>query len=82
MSAPDMPEAHTQPTVPVEKIRTALTGYRVMAWTTGIWLIALCYEIVMKYVVKVDNPPSWPVLSVPTCVVVNAATCVVVNALT
>ena len=31
MSAPDMPEAHTQPTGPVEKIRTALNGYRVMA---------------------------------------------------
>ncbi|EFG74726.1 membrane protein [Mycobacterium parascrofulaceum ATCC BAA-614] len=30
---------------PVEKIRTALLGYRVMAWATGLWLIALCYEI-------------------------------------
>ena len=58
MSAPDTPDAHT-PTVPVEKLRTALNGYRVMAWTTGIWLIALCYEMVMKYIVKVDNPPSW-----------------------
>lgn len=33
-----------------ESIRKALTGYRVMAWTTGTWLIALCYEMVMKYV--------------------------------
>ena len=49
----------TPPITPVEKIRSALTGYRVMAWTTGIWLIALCYEIVLKHVVKVDNPPSW-----------------------
>ena len=49
----------TPPITPVEKIRSALTGYRVMAWTTGIWLIALCYEIILKYVVKVDNPPSW-----------------------
>lgn len=40
-------------------IRTALTAYRVMAWATGIWLIALCYEIVLKYVVQVENPPSW-----------------------
>ena len=48
-----------QPIVPIEKIRSALTGYRVLAWTTGVWLIALCYEIVLKYVVKVDNPPSW-----------------------
>jgi integral membrane protein len=53
-----MTEAPT-PTTPVETIRKALTGYRVMAWTTGIWLIALCYEIVVRYVVKVDNPPIW-----------------------
>ena len=30
-----------------------------MAWATGIWLIALCYEMVLKYIVKVDDPPSW-----------------------
>lgn len=30
-----------------------------MAWATGIWLIALCYEVVVKYVVQVENPPSW-----------------------
>ena len=29
-----------------EKIRPALLGYRIMAWATGLWLIALCYEIV------------------------------------
>ena len=27
---------------PVESIRKALKGYRVPAWITGIWLIALC----------------------------------------
>ncbi|MDT5147582.1 MAG: hypothetical protein QOC58_2227, partial [Mycobacterium sp.] len=31
---------------PADKIRSALLAYRVMAWTTGLWLIALCYEIV------------------------------------
>src|ERR1700742_4921684 len=41
MTAPETPEA-----VSADKIRTALLGYRIMAWTTGIWLIALCYEIV------------------------------------
>ena len=40
---------------PVEAIRKALLGYRVMAWTTGIWLIALCYEMVLKYVSSVDG---------------------------
>jgi len=49
----------TPPITPVEKIRSALKSYRVMAWMTGIWLIALVYEIILKYVVKVDNPPSW-----------------------
>jgi integral membrane protein len=41
--------ADAQPITPIEKIRSALTGYRVMAWT----------EIILKYVVKVDHPPSW-----------------------
>jgi integral membrane protein len=49
----------TEATTPVETIRKALLGYRVMAWTTGVWLIALCYEIVVRYIVKVDNPPTW-----------------------
>jgi integral membrane protein len=44
---------------PKETVRKALLGYRVMAWTTGVWLIALCYEVVLKYVVQVDDPPSW-----------------------
>jgi integral membrane protein len=43
------------PTTPVETIRKALLGYRVMAWATGIWLIALCYEMVMKYVFDVEG---------------------------
>src|SRR6476620_11524084 len=42
-----------------ETVRKALLGYRVLAWTTGVWLIALCYEMVLKYIVKVDDPPSW-----------------------
>jgi len=57
MTRPQTPQA--QHAAPVDKIRTALLGYRVMAWATGIWLIALCYEIVVHYVVKVNNPPTW-----------------------
>ncbi len=53
----ETPEA--QPIAPVEKIRSALTWYRVLAWMTGVWLIALCYELILKYVVKVENPPEW-----------------------
>jgi integral membrane protein len=44
---------------PVEAIRKALKGYRVLAWVTGIWLIALCSEMVLKYIVKVDWPYLW-----------------------
>jgi integral membrane protein len=66
MSSPD-PEAPSDapeaagpsPQTSRESVRKALTGYRVLAWTTGLWLIALCYEVVLKYVVKVENPPSW-----------------------
>jgi integral membrane protein len=43
------------PITSTESIRKALTGYRVLAWTTGIWLIALCYEMVMKYVYHVEG---------------------------
>ncbi|MDT5019253.1 MAG: hypothetical protein QOD39_5413 [Mycobacterium sp.] len=46
-------------TTPVETIRKALKGYRVMAWVTGIWLIALCAEMVLKYIIKVDWPYLW-----------------------
>ena len=41
MTTPETPEAHAA-AAPVDKIRSALLGYRIMAWTTGIWLIALC----------------------------------------
>ncbi len=39
------------------KIRTALLGYRIMAWVTGIWLFALCYEMIVKYVLQADDIP-------------------------
>ena len=51
----DMTEATS---TPVETIRKALLGYRIMAWTTGIWLIALCYEIVCRTCFKVEDPPT------------------------
>lgn len=49
----------TRTTADTNKIRTSLLAYRVMAWATGIWLIALCYELVVHYVVRVENPPTW-----------------------
>ncbi|MGE0215256.1 DUF3817 domain-containing protein [Mycolicibacterium sp.] len=51
MTAPETPA----PITPVETVRKALTGYRVLAWATGLWLIALCYEMVMKYAFHDDS---------------------------
>ncbi|MDO3636227.1 DUF3817 domain-containing protein [Mycolicibacterium arseniciresistens] len=55
MTAPETPQAPTPVGVSTETIRKALLGYRVLAWTTGIWLIALCYEMVMKYAFDNDS---------------------------
>jgi integral membrane protein len=57
VSTPDTPPETG--TFSADTIRKALTGYRIMAWATGIWLILLCYEMVLKYIVHVDNPPNW-----------------------
>ena len=35
------------------KARAAVGRYRVMAWVTGVMLLILCVEIVLKYVVQV-----------------------------
>ena len=51
MTAPETPS----PITPVETIRKALLGYRVLAWATGLWLIALCYEMVLKYAFDDDS---------------------------
>ncbi|BAX93759.1 DUF3817 domain-containing protein [Mycobacterium shigaense] len=47
MTTPENPGA---PAVPANQVRTALLGYRIMAWTTGLWLIALTYEIISHLV--------------------------------
>lgn len=49
MSTPETPERSAS-VFPVEKIRTALLAYRIMAWTTGIWLLVLCGEVVSHLV--------------------------------
>lgn len=43
------------PGTPKETVAKALLPYRVLAWGTGLWLIALCYEMVMKYGYGVDT---------------------------
>ena len=56
---PDAPVAEGPTRTPAESIRKALKAYRILAWATGIWLIALCAEMVLKYIVKVDWPLLW-----------------------
>ena len=49
----------SQPTtLSKDTIRKALTAYRVMAWATGLWLIALCYELVAHYIFN-DASLNW-----------------------
>lgn len=36
----------------MEKLRAALTRYRVMAWVTGVMLLVLTAEMVLKYLVR------------------------------
>ena len=50
---PDRPTGAVTP----EEVRRPLAAYRVLAWATGLWLIALCYAIYVRYVLKV---PDWP----------------------
>jgi len=45
--------------VSTETIAKAVRNYRILAWATGIWLIVLCAEMVLKYIVKVDWPFLW-----------------------
>lgn len=44
-----------KPTQDQARIASALTRYRVLAWTTGIWLLVLTTEVVAKYGFDVDN---------------------------
>ena len=36
-------------TAPVDKVRSALLRYRVLAWITGVWLLLLVVELVLTY---------------------------------
>ncbi|WP_239031093.1 DUF3817 domain-containing protein [Mycobacterium sp. MYCO198283] len=60
---PDPPETEiaerTPSAVDVAKVRRALVPYRILAWTTGALLIALCYEMVVKYLLRVEDVPTW-----------------------
>ena len=39
-----------QTDTPVEKVKGALLRYRVLAWVTGVWLLLLVAEVVLKII--------------------------------
>lgn len=45
------------------RTRGALNRYRVMAFVTGTFLLIVCLDMVLKYVVKIDNPTFLEVTS-------------------
>lgn len=55
MTTPDIKPQ--EPLIPLESIRKALLKYRILAWTTGAWLIVLSAEMVAKYIFGLDY--SW-----------------------
>jgi integral membrane protein len=63
-STPASPAGPTAPAGPPvrepEKALAALTRYRVMAWVTGVMLLVLCVEMLLKYAVGAsDDVMRW-----------------------
>ncbi|MFD6896894.1 DUF3817 domain-containing protein [Rhodococcus sp. NPDC060086] len=42
-----------------KKIGSALVRYRVLAYATGVWLLVLTAEMIAKYIIGIENLPSW-----------------------
>ncbi|MFD6859641.1 DUF3817 domain-containing protein [Rhodococcus sp. NPDC060090] len=42
-----------------KKIGSALLRYRVLAYATGVWLLVLTAEMIAKYIIGIENLPSW-----------------------
>ncbi|GGF38381.1 DUF3817 domain-containing protein [Williamsia phyllosphaerae] len=49
MTSSPEPSLASKATATPDKIRSALLRYRVMAWITGLWLLLLVVELVLKY---------------------------------
>lgn len=55
MSSTDPVSPTKQVTQPVSSIRNALLRYRVLAWVTGLWLLLLVVELIVKYAFDVSS---------------------------
>ncbi|WP_194819589.1 DUF3817 domain-containing protein [Nocardia sp. XZ_19_385] len=53
-----MSATETAPGAKTQKIASALTRYRALAWITGLWLLLLTGEMIAKYGFDVATP-SW-----------------------
>ncbi|WP_299573910.1 DUF3817 domain-containing protein [uncultured Williamsia sp.] len=62
MSSSDPVTTAKPVTQPVSKIRGALLRYRVLAWVTGLWLLLLVVELILKYGFSVDSLDFVPVV--------------------
>ncbi|MGJ0121639.1 DUF3817 domain-containing protein [Williamsia sp. MIQD14] len=51
-----------KPTAEPTRIKNALLRYRVMAWVTGLWLLLLVVELILKYAFGVDSLDFVPVV--------------------
>ncbi|MCH5645435.1 MULTISPECIES: DUF3817 domain-containing protein [unclassified Gordonia (in: high G+C Gram-positive bacteria)] len=49
-------------TAPVEKVKGALLRYRVLAWITGLWLLLLVAELILKYGFDNDSLDFVPIV--------------------
>lgn len=49
MTSSPEPSLASKATATPDKIRSALLRYRVMAWITGLWLLLLVVELVLKF---------------------------------
>ena len=77
---PQTPATDAPPASTAEPTRAAFTRYKVMAWVTGTFLLLLCVEMVLKYVLQVngqDQPVigNWIAIVHGWIYVVYAATC-------
>ncbi|GAB90177.1 DUF3817 domain-containing protein [Gordonia rhizosphera] len=52
----------TATTTPVNKVRGALLRYRILAWITGLWLLLLVAELILKYGFDVDALDFVPIV--------------------
>ena len=62
----DAPGEHggdgTETGTPVEKVRGALLRYRILAWITGLWLLLLVAELILKYGFDNDSLDFVPIV--------------------